>query len=102
MMCSTCILPICLIISIFIYPIGFDALQSVFFATGTIYCTSSYLISGFGTGNTYIYHQEIIGHVFLVIMYSIINMYIIFNYFKAFTTCTYIIHLFYFIVLCTV
>ena len=50
-----------------IYPIGFYAFESVFFAT--IYSNNSYFISGAGN---------------ISIMYSINIMYSSFNYFKAF------------------
>ena len=48
------------------------------------------MISGFGAGDIYMYH-----------VYNI-NMYISFNYFKSFNTCTYIYTTFYFIILCNV
>ena len=50
------------------------------------YSNNSYFISGFGARNIY-----------LSCITSIITMYIYFNYFKAFNTCTYIYNTFYFI-----
>ena len=75
--------------SSFIYPIGFYAFQSVFFAT--IYSNSSYFISGFGAGNIYlscivspscivlsiILKQFILVHIFTP--FSILSYYALYN-----------------------